>query len=442
MTTLLEIREFISDKLGRYETPIRMAGKFLLTLFCMIGIDARLNYSDTASSPFLVIIIALIGALAPIGVTTFLLALVILLQLFALSLEAAAAGAILFLLVLLLYYRFSPRYSVIILLMPLAYLVGMPYLVSLLAGLLCTPAASVAVALGVIVAEFIRFVSSNQTAIGSSGGSLTDSSESVSAFRYIIDGLAKNQALVIMVIATVCAVLIVYFIRRLSINYSWMVALAAGGVAQLLIVLIGDMVFNTTSSVGTAFLGAIVSIALAFLFGLIFYNLDYSRIENTQFEDDEYYYYVKAVPKVYMRKSSRSVKQINTSRHANERGGGRSGRGYNAEAVNGYAGGAYAQNAEADYNSASVQSADYGSGSDYSQNPEYGQNSDAGYDQNSGSDLNAGYAQDPGNGPDAGYDQNPGNLQNPEYDQNSGYDNSYGGYYEQQPGDNNNQYNS
>jgi hypothetical protein len=26
--------------------------------------------------------------------------------------------------------------------------------------------------------------------------------------------------------------------------------------------------------------------------------VDYSRVENTQFEDDDYYYYVKAVPKL------------------------------------------------------------------------------------------------------------------------------------------------
>ena len=30
------------------------------------------------------------------------------------------------------------------------------------------------------------------------------------------------------------------------------------------------------------------------------HNLDYRRIENHQFEDDEYYYYVKAVPKMGM----------------------------------------------------------------------------------------------------------------------------------------------
>lgn len=35
-----------------------------------------------------------------------------------------------------------------------------------------------------------------------------------------------------------------------------------------------------------------------FLIEFLCFNLDYSRTEKVQFEDDEYYYYVKAVPKV------------------------------------------------------------------------------------------------------------------------------------------------
>ena len=35
-------------------------------------------------------------------------------------------------------------------------------------------------------------------------------------------------------------------------------------------------------------------------------------MENTQFEDEEYYYYVKAVPKIVMTKQQKNVKKINT----------------------------------------------------------------------------------------------------------------------------------
>ena len=36
---------------------------------------------------------------------------------------------------------------------------------------------------------------------------------------------------------------------------------------------------------------------LAFVIQFLFMDLDYDRTERVQFEDDDYYYYVKAVPK-------------------------------------------------------------------------------------------------------------------------------------------------
>ena len=38
---------------------------------------------------------------------------------------------------------------------------------------------------------------------------------------------------------------------------------------------------------------------------------DYSRTERLEYEDDEYYYYVKAVPKASVATSERSIKKIN-----------------------------------------------------------------------------------------------------------------------------------
>ena len=39
-------------------------------------------------------------------------------------------------------------------------------------------------------------------------------------------------------------------------------------------------------------------------------RLDYTRTERVQFEDDEYYYYVKAVPKRYVSVRAKSLKKI------------------------------------------------------------------------------------------------------------------------------------
>ena len=42
----------------------------------------------------------------------------------------------------------------------------------------------------------------------------------------------------------------------------------------------------------------------------LFFNLDYSRTERLQFEDDEYYYYVKAVPKAVVSSTNKRVKRF------------------------------------------------------------------------------------------------------------------------------------
>ena len=51
-------------------------------------------------------------------------------------------------------------------------------------------------------------------------------------------------------------------------------------------------------SLAGALLGSVLAILVAIVVQFFKTVVDYSSVENTQFEDDEYYYYVKAVPKV------------------------------------------------------------------------------------------------------------------------------------------------
>ena len=47
-------------------------------------------------------------------------------------------------------------------------------------------------------------------------------------------------------------------------------------------------------------------------------NLDYTRVEQVQFEDDNYYYYVKAVPKIMVQAQQKSVKRFNQTQEDSE----------------------------------------------------------------------------------------------------------------------------
>ena len=72
--------------------------------------------------------------------------------------------------------------------------------------------------------------------------------------------------------------------------------------------------FDTNVPIGGVIIGSIFSVLIAMVVQFFAFNVDYSRTEKVQFEDDEYYYYVKAIPKITVATPSRTVKKINASR--------------------------------------------------------------------------------------------------------------------------------
>ena len=60
--------------------------------------------------------------------------------------------------------------------------------------------------------------------------------------------------------------------------------------------------------------GIIIGTLLAVFLQFMKCAVDYSRTEYTQFEDDDYYYYVKAVPKMNIAAPDVKVQKINSTK--------------------------------------------------------------------------------------------------------------------------------
>ena len=61
--------------------------------------------------------------------------------------------------------------------------------------------------------------------------------------------------------------------------------------------------------------GTIVSVIVGEILEFFLFHVDYKRTERLQFEDDEYYYYVKAVPKITGVKKNGEYKQTEMPVH-------------------------------------------------------------------------------------------------------------------------------
>lgn len=314
MTTLLEIREYLKDFYSRFSQLITMAAKFIMVLAAMLMIDSRIGYSEVLSGPLPALVVALIGSLVPTGAICLILAIVILAQLYSLSLIPFVIGAILALLMLLLYFRFSPDDGALVILTPIACTIGIPYVMPLAAGLLYSPAAIAAIAAGLVTHFYLVFVSANSTALSN-----VETAQMVSSIQFLLDGVFKNSTLLVMLVAFAVSVTVVWFIRRLRMSNAWTIASGAGALAQILVLVIGSLRQNTNLSVGYVLLGMVVSLLICAVLIFLFFNLDYTRIENMQYEDDDYYYYVKAVPKVSVNKRERKVRRISGSGRRDDR---------------------------------------------------------------------------------------------------------------------------
>ena len=100
---------------------------------------------------------------------------------------------------------------------------------------------------------------------------------------------------------------IVYIIRKMSIEHAWAVAIIFGILFEAVGMIAGDMVLGINGKTVMILVGSVISCLIAFVIQFLFFNLDYSRTERLQFEDDEYYYYVKAVPKAIVAGTDKKV---------------------------------------------------------------------------------------------------------------------------------------
>ncbi len=309
MTSLLELKQYIKRFYIKYETYITYVWKFLLALVSILVINSKLGYMDALTNIAIVMMASLLCAILPANFIVFISAAFILGHLYSLAMECALIALVIFILMFLLYFRFSPKDTLAVLLTPIFFFMHIPYVMPLAMGLLGTPASVVSVSFGLVISYMIGYFSSNATSFGSDGVV-----EAANGFSTIVNGIIGNKEMMVMIIVFAIVLVLVYIIRRSSIDHCWKIAIAAGSIGLMIFTLIGDIMSDTQISIAGVILGTIISALLMLVVEFFAFNMDYSRTEKVQFEDDEYYYYVKAVPKVTVATPERKVKKINRAR--------------------------------------------------------------------------------------------------------------------------------
>ena len=284
MDTIYVLRGRIQEVYARYTKIIDKAGQFILAVVVFTLINHNVGFMDAFDSPVVALALAVICAFLPLLVTVLAATALVLAHMFSASLGALLVTAAVFLILYIFYLRLTPKMALLVLLTPIAFFLKIPYVIPIACGLVLSPVSMVAVACGTIVFYMLEYVRENASSLEGSADLLTQ------ATTYLKQ-VFQDKELWIVIVAFIICCFVVYTLRRQAMDHAWKIAIVAGAVANIIVIAVGDIAFGVHTSYGALIGGSIA--------------------ENLQYEDDEYYYYVKAVPKISVSTPEKTVKRIN-----------------------------------------------------------------------------------------------------------------------------------
>ena len=313
MSTLLVWRELLQKYYAKYTRYINTALRFIMALFVFGIVNHSIGFMDKLSSIPVTIIISVISAVLPMTFMVVSASAIVLLHMYSIAVPLAIVTGVVFVLMYIFYFRFTPSKSWIILLTPVAFALNIPFVIPIAYGLIGKPVCAVPAMFGTIIFYMLSYVKASASMYLGDDGLMM--SEGIVTF---VKQIVSNKEMWVMVVVMCITLLVVYNIRNRAIDKCWEIATVSGSVTAIIIGTAGNIIFNLHLSYIGMFLSGCAAIIAGFILEILFFSMDYSKTEYVQFEDDEYYYYVKAVPKICVTVPEKRVKHINERKDIEE----------------------------------------------------------------------------------------------------------------------------
>jgi len=307
MMKLLELRAWIRLIYQRLQLIINPASKFAMAFVVFHSLNASIGYDDRFARFEVEFLLSLFCSFVPSSIMVLFAMLLSIVHIYADSVILAALVLIIFIIMYCFLYRYAPAYGYAAVVIPILYAFDMPFIIPIYLGLVTNPIAILPTACGVIVHYVLKLVRED-----AAFAKITELNfEDVQlVFTTAIDKFLANRQMFLAVTIFSLIILVVFVVRSMKIKYSFEISIVSGAVMCILGFLFGYLKIGISNEIFNMIIGTIASAMFAFAMLFMKRILDYTAIEKVQFEDDAYYYYVKAIPKIEISIPNRKVKRI------------------------------------------------------------------------------------------------------------------------------------
>ena len=318
MSAIFKVKNTIRDFCRKEDELISPLLRFAFSYLLFFSIQKLFGYNELAGKKEVTFLLSILTALLPDGFLFFMAGVVIALHSFSVSLETGVAFVLIFLLMYVIYMRFFPKYAYVILMIPVFYILHIPYAAPIIVGLVAGIGGFVPAVFGVVLYYF------SQSAAEINRLLAVDSAENeIEALRQLTEVLISNKEMYTTSVIFAITVIVTAILAKFTYNYAMYVAIAGGTVINILGSIFAGYIMHqdvpTDMVVMGSLIGTLIAIIIRFGYGI----LDFSRTERVQFEDDDYYYYVKAVPKIDAEKKHPRTKAGKAEKAAKEAASGK-----------------------------------------------------------------------------------------------------------------------
>ena len=309
MMALLTLKSRLKSFFEKHYRILRCFGKavlMIITLMMMKMILTMMNYQAFLANHWIVLLLAVICAVTPDMASPLCVFLVTEIEVFQVSELIAVAILLIVLIYYLLFGRLANRQSVVLASVPVLSVLQISYLVPIVGGLFFSPVMIPAL----ISSVFFYFVLCGVQEYALAASRMTQESTFFEPLKYLLDYLRGNLLLYTLLAAFVLTFICVYLIRRSKIQYASQIAILVGAILNLSILLFANIFLELNVDLLPMVVSIVVCILVAYMIQFFRLTLDYHGTRKLQFEDDEYYYYVTAVPKIKVAAVDKTVTRI------------------------------------------------------------------------------------------------------------------------------------
>lgn len=302
MTQLLILKEHIQKFYQKYSLIINPLFRFLAGCIIFYAANRAVGYNPALGNNYVIGILSVITVVFPPQMVLFIAALYVVLHILYVSKYLALVTSVVFAILYLIYIRFLPKHGYIIMSVPVLFAFNVPYALPILMGLVSTPVVIIPIGIGVIVYYML------QTIVSVVG---TSTDDAVNLYHAVLQQLYSNLQMYSIIVIFSVVLIVVYIIRNREKDFSFEIAILTGTILNLILIFISNYILDISVNILYLIAGVVLSAVIVWIIQFFRLSLNYEGVENLQFEDEEYYYYVRAVPKTNIAAASKRVKRFN-----------------------------------------------------------------------------------------------------------------------------------